>query len=232
MKIHYIIHASFEMPGAIEEWVKQKKYRSTETHVYKGEKLPQIWEFDFLIIMGGPQSPLELDKYPYMRDEIALAQQAIANKKAVLGICLGAQIIAEALGVETQRSPNKEIGAYPIELTAEGLVDPLFKKFPQKFDVMHWHNDMPGIPAGARLLAKSEGCPQQAFAYGDRVYGLQFHMEINYALAKEMIEHCPNDLQPNRFVYSANELLAIDYAPINDKMHIALNHLAERVLTN
>jgi len=229
MRIHSIIHAPFEKLGVIEDWAMQKNYNLSETHTYRGEKLPEVSEFDFLIIMGGPQSPLELEQYPYLRDEIKLTDRAIVNKKAVLGVCLGSQIIGEALGAQTQHSPNKEIGAYPVELTSEGIGDPLFKKFPAKFDVMHWHNDMPGIPTGARLLAKSEGCPRQAFAYGDRVYGLQFHLEITQELAKGMIEHCASDLQPNRYVHSANELLAIDYAPINQKMRVVLDHLADLV---
>lgn len=232
MKVHYLIHAPFEKPGIIHEWATHKGCQTSETHTYKGEKLPKVSEFDFLVIMGGPQSPCELEKYPYLENEITLAEQAINNKKAVLGICLGAQIIAEALGAKTQRSPNKEIGAYPVELTAEAIVDPLFKKFPNKFDVMHWHNDMPSIPKGGTLLAKSAGCPSQAFVYGDRVYGFQFHLEMTPEIIKEMIEHCASDLQPNLYVHSIPELLTIDFTPINQKMWLTLDHLAEQITEN
>lgn len=228
MRIHAIIHAPFEKLGIIENWITEKKYTLTTTHTYDGEQLPDASSFDFLIIMGGPQSPLKLDKYPYLRDEILLAQQAIKKDKAVLGVCLGAQIIAEALGAKTEQSPNKEIGAYPIEVTKEGLNDPLFKLFPSKFDVMHWHNDMPGIPTGAVLLAKSEGCPRQAFSYGDKVYGFQCHLEMTAELVQGMLNHCPEDLLHGKFIRSKDELLSTDYQPINHKMLVALDYLANK----
>src|SRR5579862_1536272 len=176
MRIHIIIHASFEKPGVIETWATHKGHTISYTHTYLGEQLPDSSQIDFLIIMGGPQSPLELDKYPYLRDEMALTKLIINQKKVVLGICLGAQIIGESLGAKTERSPNKEIGVFPIHLTTEGNQDFIFKQFPESFDVMHWHNDMPGVPAGSTILAYSEGCPRQVIRYNERVYGLQCHM--------------------------------------------------------
>lgn len=229
MRIHVIIHAAFEKLGVIESWIKQKNYILTTTHTYKGEELPQHSDFDFLIIMGGPQSPLELNKHPYLRNEITLAKHAVQANKVMLGICLGAQIIAEALGAATERSPNKEIGVYPIQLTKEGAQDPLFKLFPQKFDVMHWHNDMPGLPEGGVLLAKSEGCPRQAFRYGDRIYGLQFHLEMTAELVKGMVEHCPEDLLQEEYVRSKEELLSSDYWSINQKMVTILDNLITKL---
>src|SRR5579863_889723 len=130
MRIHTIIHAPFEMPGIIETWAVSKRHNLSSTHIYKGEKLPDVAAMDFLIIMGGPQSPVEIEKYPYLRDEITLAKQAIDQSKAVLGVCLGAQIIGESLGAATERSPNKEISVYPIHLTQAGEADAIFKMFP------------------------------------------------------------------------------------------------------
>jgi GMP synthase (glutamine-hydrolysing) len=227
MRIHSIIHAPFEKLGAIENWIAKRNHSLITTHTYNGDVLPSPSEFDFLIIMGGPQSPCELEQYPYLRDEIALTKAAILANKIVLGFCLGAQIIAEALGVKTMRSPHKEVGVYPITLTDEGEVDPLFQQFPVQFDVMHWHNDMPGIPAGAVLLAKSEGCPQQAFRYGDRVYGLQFHMEMTAELVRGMIEHCPWDLRMGDYIRTRAELLAADHDAINRKLEGLLDYLGE-----
>ena len=146
MRIHTIIHAPFEKAGVIESSAISGGHELSSTYTYKGEELPDISTIDFLVVMGGPQSPTELDKYPYLRDEIDLTRQVIDQKKAVLGVCLGAQIIAESLGEKTERSPNKEVGVYPIQLTKDGENDPIFGMFPKSFDVMHWHNDMPGIP--------------------------------------------------------------------------------------
>lgn len=223
MRIHAIIHAPFEKLGVIENWISEKNHILSTTHSYNGEKLPDVSAFDFLLVMGGPQSLSELDQYPYIRDEIKLVNQTIEKNKPVLGICLGAQIIAEALGAKTEKSPNKEIGLYPVEVTKEGLDDPVFKLFPAKFDVMHWHGDMPGMPDGAILLAKSEGCPRQAFRYGDRTYGLQFHLEMNGGLIKDMMEHCAEDLLPSKYVRSRDELLTADYQPVNEKMFVVLD---------
>lgn len=229
MRIHAIIHAEFEKLGAIQDWISKHQHHLTTTHTYRGQTLPDVSHFDMLIVMGGPQSPLQLDKYPYLRDEINLVKAAISADKVVFGVCLGAQIIGEALGANTEHSPNKEIGVYPIELTEEAKTDPLFQQFPPIFDVMHWHNDMPGIPKNSRLLAKSAGCPRQAFAYGDKVYGFQFHMEMNEELMRGMVDHCANDLTTSQYVQSAQTLLGLNLNAINQKMHQVLDYLATQI---
>jgi GMP synthase (glutamine-hydrolysing) len=225
MKIHYIMHADFETVGVIEDWAYARGYQLTGHKPYKGERLPSANDLDFLIIMGGPQSPLELEKDPYLKDELVLIKDAIANDKKVLGFCLGAQLIGEALGGKTSRSPEKEVGVFPIQLTGAGQVDHLFQGFPDSFDVIHWHNDMPGATPSAELLATSAGCPQQAYRYKHNVYGLQFHMEITNASMQGMIANCPGDLKPARFVQSAYELAQQDLTPINNNMKLVLDRL-------
>lgn len=226
MKILFVIHAEFEKPGYIEIWAKKQGHHTQEVNPYKGEKLPDAKSFDFLIVMGGPQSPLEIDKFPYLSDEIKLIKQAIKNKKRILGVCLGAQLIGEALGGTTERSPNREIGAYPIELFKEAQYDPVFRRFSEKFTVMHWHSDMPGIPKGGVLLAKSKGCPRQIFRYGDRIYGFQCHLELTKELVRKMIECCPDDLKPGTYIMSKEELMKINYSQINSKIENILDYLA------
>lgn len=229
MRIHTIIHAPFEKAGAIEKWATDKGYQLLATHTYRGEKLPSLSAVDFLVIMGGPQSPAELDKYPYLREEITFTRQIIDHKKPVLGICLGAQIISESLGAKTEHSPNKEVGIFPIQLTTDGEDDPIFKQFPKIFEVIHWHNDMPGIPEGSLVLAKSDGCPRQAIRYSNRVYGLQFHMEMTSELLTGMVKHCPQDLNPGRYIQETTKLLSADLTEINSKMFAILNYLAALV---
>ncbi len=229
MRIHYLIHAPFEKLGVIEDWARKHNHSMTSTHTYKGESLPKLLDFDLLIIMGGPQSALELDSHLYLKEEIALAKRAIHEKKAIIGICLGAQILGEALGAKALKSPHKEIGLYPITVTTEGEKDPIFGAFSKQFDVMHWHSDMPGIPQDAVLLAKSEGCPHQAFRFGDRIYGFQFHLELTHELIAGMIENCPDDLKPGKYIRSTEELLNADFASINKKMYQALDHIASQV---
>lgn len=231
MRIHYIMHAAFEKLGAIENWVKDKNYYLSGTHTYLGEQLPSANEFDFLIVMGGPQSPRKLEEWPYLKNEILLIKDAIRENKSVLGFCLGAQLIAESLGANTLVSPHREIGVFPIELLSEAKQDPLFSLFPTTFPVMHWHNDMPGIPNGARLLAKSKGCPQQAFGFGDRVYGLQFHLEMTPANINEMVFHCEHELTDGSYVEAKQQLLAHELTEINQKLFLILDYLSETAIT-
>lgn len=227
MHIHYLIHADFESPGAIDTWVQLNAHTFSSTHTYKDEQLPKPTDFDFLIVMGGPQSATQLDKWPYLKDEIDLIKQTIAANKPILGICLGAQLLAESLGVKTQKSPHREIGVFPIELLPDAKEDPLFSQFPACFNVMHWHSDMPDIPDGARLLAKSAGCPQQAFSVGDRLYGLQFHLEITPNDVKAMLPH-EGELKPGPYIETKEKLLSHDLKDINKKLFEVLDYLSSK----
>ncbi len=178
MNILCITHADFESPGIIESWADQAGYHFEIKRPYRGETLPEISHFDILIVMGGPQSPLAIEKYPYLAAEIKIIKDAIKQHKKIIGFCLGAQLIGEALGAQTERSPEKEVGVYPIMLTAEAISDPLLQDLPSTFPVIHWHNDMPGMTAEATLLAYSAGCPQQIIRYAPFIYGFQCHLEI------------------------------------------------------
>lgn len=226
MNILFITHASFEKAGSIELWAKKNNHITREVKPYAGETLPAIDDYDMLIVMGGPQSPIKIEKSPYLKDEIELIKQALNKKKKIIGVCLGAQLIAEALGAKTERSPNKEIGMYPVELIGDVGNDPVFKNFPSKFDVMHWHSDMPGLIDDIELLAKSEGCPRQIFRFGDRVYGFQCHFELTKELVENMVEHCGGDLKAGKYVMTSQELMSLDYSKINAQMDEVLDYLA------
>lgn len=229
MRIHAILHVSFETVGTIANWANENNHPLTLTHSYTNENLPNLDDFDFLIIMGGPQSPSQQHQYPYLTAEIDLIQRSINAKKLVWGFCLGAQLIGEALGTNTLKSPEKEVGIFPITLSEEGKKDPLFHSFGDSFDVIHWHNDMPGIPAGATLLASSKGCPNQAFRYKDHVYAFQFHMEITHDGAKIMCTHCPDDLTHSKFTQPQTALLTSDFRSINHKMHLMLDRFSHKI---
>lgn len=218
MNILCITHADFEKPGVIEDWARDRQFSFKIEKPYKGEQLSSMDAFDFLLVMGGPQSVRFLDSFPYLKDEIALVQRAIAQGKRVLGFCLGAQLIGEAMGGVTEKGPEKEIGVYPISLTDKGLDDPLLAGFPETFNVIHWHNDMPGLTASSEILATSAGCPRQIVKYGEKIYGFQCHMEITHEGIKEMINAVPEDLEPSLFTQTESQLLANDYAPINQDM--------------
>ena len=181
-----------EGPGTIEEFFVARKIPYTIVELSKGEKIPVTDNFDALIMMGGPMSVNEDEIYSYIKEEEKLVRDFISQNKKILGICLGAQIMAKALGAKVYTGPKQEIGWYDIELTAEGIKDSLMQKlaihpeagdFWRRFKVFHWHGETFDIPEGAVRLACSGLYPNQAFRYGDKAYAFQFHIEVR----KEMI---------------------------------------------
>lgn len=215
MKIHCIIHASFEGPSFYRSWAQRNDHEVTYTHIRKNDDLPHPETFDLLLSMGGPQSALETEKYPYLLKEIKLIQDAIAENKFVLGVCLGAQLIGESLGARTEKSPHKEIGIFPIELTPEGKTNPMFQNWPHKIEVGHWHNDMPGLPDGATVLATSEGCPRQIIKFNDKTYGFQCHPEFTKKSITKLVVHGEKELVPGKYIQTAEEMLKKDLTLMN-----------------
>lgn len=227
MRVHALIHADFEGLGAIQIWLNKKNYFIRETHTYRGEALPLVDDFDWLIIMGGPQNLKELEKYSYLQDEIRLITQAIQKGKLILGVCLGAQLIAESLGGKTETSPEREVGVFPLQLTEKGYADPIMRHFPDEFPVAHWHNDMPGLSAGATILAASRGCPRQIIRFKPSVYGLQCHLELTIENVREMLNHDQSELRPNRYTQTREELLSHNYSSINQWLFMFLDQFCK-----
>lgn len=232
MHIHFIIHEHFEAPGAYEIWGKNRGCSLSYSRVYKGDPLPEDLEStDLLIIMGGPQSPATtLEECPWFdaQAEMRLIGRAIGAGKTVIGVCLGSQLIGEALGAGFCQSPEKEIGKFPVRLTDAGKANPLFENFGHELSVGHWHNDMPGLTPQAKVLAYSEGCPRQIVQYGERVYGFQCHMELTAEVVELLIEHSQNDLRRAdefRFVETAEKLRSHDYREMNQVLFSFLDKL-------
>ncbi|EHN8920515.1 type 1 glutamine amidotransferase [Enterobacter asburiae] len=232
MHIHFIIHEHFEAPGAYEIWGKNRGCSLSYSRVYQGDPLPEDLEStDVLIIMGGPQSPATTLKECLWFDaqaEMRLIGRAIEAGKTVIGVCLGSQLIGEALGAAFCRSPEKEIGKFPVRLTEAGKANPLFGDFGHELSVGHWHNDMPGLTPQAKVLAYSEGCPRQIVQYGKRVYGFQCHMELTPEVVELLIEHSQNDLRRAaefRFVETAEKLRSHDYREMNQVLFSFLDKL-------
>lgn len=181
-----------EGPGSIEDFLIMQKIPYTIVELSKGEIIPKNNDLDTLIIMGGPMSVNEDEKYPFIKEEEELVRDFISKGKRILGVCLGAQIMAKALGSEVYKGSTEEIGWYDIELTTDGLRDPCMrslavhpevKDFWMRFKVFHWHGETFDIPEGAVRLACSGLYSNQAFRYGDKAYAFQFHIEAR----KEMI---------------------------------------------
>ena len=232
MRVHFIVHESFEAPGAYETWAREKGHDVTYSRVYAGEKLPtDTGDIDLLIVMGGPQDPsMTTDECPHFdaKSEQTFIASVIGSERAVIGVCLGSQLIGEALGAPFAHSPEKEIGKFPIYLTKDGIRSEMFSHFGPMLEVGHWHNDMPGLTADAVIMAYSEGCPRQIVAYSDRVYGFQCHLELTREVVEELIAHSASELSrfaEYRFVDTVEKLRAHDYSEMNAALFIFLDKL-------
>ncbi|WP_152391994.1 type 1 glutamine amidotransferase [Paenibacillus guangzhouensis] len=237
MHIHFVIHEVFEGPGAFLTWAEAKGHRVSYSRVYQGEQLPRsIEEIDLLIVMGGPQSPsTTIEMCPHFNAalEMALIQECVESDKAVLGVCLGAQLIGEALGARCEHNLEKEIGCFPITLTEEGNKIEFFSHFGDTCVVGHWHNDMPGLTARSQVVAYSEGCPRQIVRYQEFVYGFQCHMEFTSELIELLIAHSEEELagdQDKRFVQRPEELRNNDYTAMNNLLFSFLDKFVDSYL--
>lgn len=222
MRIHFLMHESFEAPGAIEDWAKQHNVETTYTRFYQNDKLPKTLDgFDYLIVMGGPQSPATTEKeclHFHAKEEIEFIGRAITQNKFVLGVCLGAQLIGEAIGAKFDHSPNREIGVFELTLTGNAKSDPIFSTFPTKFLVGHWHGDMPGLTPSTEILATSKGCPRQIVRYTPKVYGFQCHFEFTPTSVEGMIKNSASELEQYKYqpyIESADTLRSHEYTPMN-----------------
>lgn len=235
MQIHFIVHEVFEAPGAYLHWAQARGYGISWSRVYAGDRLPENANaFDMLVVLGGPQSPrTTLSECPWFDShaEQRLIAQAIAAGRIVVGICLGSQLIGEALGAPVMQSPEKEVGHYPITLTTAGLQDDKLAHFGPSLVVGHWHNDMPGLTPEAEVMASSGGCPRQIVKYSDRVYGFQCHMEFDAEVIELLIAHSQQELSAargRRFIRSEQEMRAWDYREMNEKLWAFLDKLTAK----
>jgi GMP synthase-like glutamine amidotransferase len=188
MKSLIIKHVDIEGPGLIEYFLNQKRIPYQVLCLDSDARLPKLEGFTHIVILGGPMNVYEEDRYPFLREEDLFIKEAIQRGKIILGICLGAQLIAKALGAKVFKAPVKEIGWHDVSLTRIGLQDPLFSKLPRTFPVFQWHEDTFEVPKSGKLIATSSSVPHQAFRYGDNACGLQFHLEVTEKMIKEWME--------------------------------------------
>ncbi len=206
-RIHHFQHVPFEGLGNMEAVFKGWGSPMSATHWYRGDQSPALHDYDWLVVMGGPMNIHDHDDHPWLIEEKQAIADAINAGKVVLGICLGAQLIAHALGAQVRRNAHKEIGWFPIQRQpgADGTL--LDGVLPEQLTVFHWHGDTFDLPAGARLLASSPACRNQAFCVGDRVFGFQFHLETTPESARLILEHSMNDLEESQWVQNPKDLL-------------------------
>jgi GMP synthase (glutamine-hydrolysing) len=226
-RIHCFQHVPYEDLGVIQTWADNRGDAISATSFFKGQHPPDPEQYDWLVVMGGPMGVYDDTDYPWLKLEKLAIEAALGASKVVLGICLGAQLIADVLGAEVRPNANKEIGWFPVYLCNEILDHPVAELFPPQWISFHWHGDTFGLPNGARLIASSVGCRNQGFIYGDRVIGLQFHMEMTEQRVQSLLNNCRHELTDSMFIQSEAEILKPDapYQQNHQQMCRLLDHL-------
>ncbi|AZM62273.1 MULTISPECIES: glutamine amidotransferase-related protein [unclassified Streptomyces] len=231
MRVHTVVHESFEGPGAIEDWARTRGHALTRTRLHEGDALPASASgIDLLVVMGGPQrttTTTEECRHFDAAAEKALIAACVTAGAAVVGVCLGAQLLGEALGAPAEPSPYREAGAFPVTLTAQGRRHPFLAGFGDTFTAGHWHSDMPGLTPGAAVLAASAGCPRQIVAYGDRVYGFQCHLEFTPDLVRALLARTNDEAsRPEGPFDRPDGLRNLDLPAMNHRLTSFLDRLA------
>jgi GMP synthase (glutamine-hydrolysing) len=219
MKIYWLQHVPFEGLGCIDPWLAENRHTATCTRLWAGDRLPDVGNVDGLIVMGGPMGVYDEAVYPWLAEEKAFIKQIIAQNKPVLGICLGAQLIAEVLGSKVRENDQREIGFFPV--TGDGKI------FPSGFTAFHWHGDTFGIPDGAVHLAASAACKNQAFIYKTNVLALQFHLETTEESIMELYENCRDEITDGPFVQTMEKMRP--FFPVLEKANARMFNLLKRL---
>ncbi len=212
-RVHWIQHAPADDLGCIAPWLARRGLEPGRTAFYEGDTAPALDDFDVLLILGGSMNVDEEALYPWLVEEKRFVAAALAAGKRVLGICLGAQLIAEALGARVARNSESEIGWFDLRLSSAGRASRWFADFPETYPALHWHAYGFELPSGATHLAASARCEQQAFEYDDgRVLALQYHPEVTAAnvhrwLADEHLD-AASDLPSPRHMATALDSFA------------------------
>lgn len=228
MKLHYLQHVEFEGLANIEPWARSKGFDITGTGLHRMEKLPDPDSFDWLVVMGGPMNIYEEKEYPWLVSEKKFILDAIRKNKIVLGICLGAQLLADVLGGKVSRNRHKEIGWFPVKMLPGAQSSVPFRNFPGSFAAFHWHGDTFSIPPGAEMLAESEACPAQAFSFnGGRVLGLQFHLESSPESVGKLVQNCSDELVEGEYIQQPEKMLRDEknFTAVHDSMNKMLENL-------
>jgi GMP synthase (glutamine-hydrolysing) len=223
-------HVAHEILGTLDPLLRDAGFRIKYVNFERHPDVePSLEGYDGLIVLGGPMNVDEVDKYPNLITELKLIREAVTKEVPILGICLGSQLLAKALGAKVKKNPEKEIGWYEVSPTKEGEVDGLMTNFMKEEKIFQWHGDTFDLPHGAQLLASSPLCKNQAFRYGDNIYGFQFHLEVD----KPMIERWLTVPENKKEIEDLNGKIDPDHIKGETPEHISrLNDLSNSVFGN
>ena len=230
MRVLVLQHIACEPPGVFEDVLRERGVELRRVELDEGEPLPDWRESEAIVAMGGPMSANDDAALPWLADEKRLIGDAVRAGTPFWGVCLGVQLLASALGARVYPGPEPEVGLLPVELTAAGREDPIFRDFDDELVTLQWHGDTFDLPAGAVRLASSPAYVNQAFRF-QRAYGVQFHLEVSSEMAREWAD-------VPEYVESLGRTLGADGAPAflaaieqrADEMRMAGRSLFERWL--
>jgi len=224
MRLHIFQHVSFEGMGSIQSWADRAELTTHVTRFYQNDPLPPLKEVTHLIIMGGPMGVYDHQRFPWLVKEKRFIRDVMDAGRSLLGICLGAQLMADALGARVYKNPAPEIGWFPIHKSRAAQSDPTASFLPQSLEVFHWHGDTFDMPRGARCLAYSEACRHQGFCLNRRIVGLQFHLETTPESLHALIENCSDEIVDGPFIQSATTMRTVTdrFAPNQKVMETLL----------
>jgi GMP synthase-like glutamine amidotransferase len=228
MRVHVLQHLPFEGLGSIETWLQERGAHVEFTSFYESTALPEVAGLDLIIALGGSMSVNDESRFPWLGPERHFLREGMEKGAAVLGVCLGAQLIARALGARVYPNAQKEIGWFDIEATAEK--SDIFR-LPPSARVFHWHGETFDLPSGAVRLAKSAACENQAFQWGRRVIGLQFHLEMTPNSLDALLTNCRNEIVKSEWIQAESTIRNVspgDFKNLNLLMAEVLKYLADR----
>jgi GMP synthase-like glutamine amidotransferase len=206
MRICYLQHVPFEGPGLIEAWARERGHRCFGIPLYEPHSLPSLSQLDFLVLMGGPMSVHDEERYHWLLTEKTLVREAIDAGKLVLGVCLGAQLIGEVLGANVHPAVEPEIGWFPVRRNQHAPPPGFEGVLPEEWPAFHWHGESVDLPPGALLLGSTHGCRTQGFAFGTNVVGLQFHLEAGMDTVEGLLANSADDLVPGVYIQTPEQI--------------------------
>ncbi len=228
MRFQCLQHVPFEGPGIIADWMSRQGHVLEEVRLYAGEHPRNPAELDGAVIMGGPMNVYQESRYPWLQMEKSFLDSMLHSGKYLIGICLGAQLLANVLGAEVYPNSKKEIGWFPINKTQTALQHPLLRDIPDTITVYHWHGDTFDLPEHAIHLFENNVCSHQGFLFGNRVIGLQCHLEITPAGVRSITTHCEEELhanEGNEYIQSAD--IMMEENRFYNSMHQVLESLLD-----
>lgn len=204
----------------MEGWLTEQGHDLFCTRLWAGDVLPPADSLAALIVMGGPMGIYDHDEYPWLLAEKSFLTEVVAQETPTLGICLGAQLLADVLGAEVTANWEKEIGWFPVQTTTD-MPESLASVFPREMNVFHWHGDTFTLPDDAVRIFESVACENQAFLYKEHTLGLQFHLETTRDSAATLIDNCRDELVRSPWIMPEKEMLnrTDDFHTINACMH-------------